>query len=785
MDMPVARSSWDPALDFLERRSSYPGHDHHRHHHSSHHHHTHALHQTQSHPQTLSQSSPQHEHHQHHHSHPDASPPQTQSRMRRGSGEPAKQLACSSCRKKKIKCQPNVDGGRCRACLRSGAECLIPAVDERKLSNSKKLVRELYAKIASLEAELQSHREGGRVPQTLVPTREPRRDSFHHIIGVIDDDDRSTKTPPDAGDEVMVGAAVSPSSNQSDLSGRSGSGASDNMIIRLCGGYRQLNSDRVGRLRYFGPTSSLHLAESVTSSILLREPAATHTGGVQWQDAVSSALQDHLFELYWKYQHQVIPIVHKEAFLQDFKSGQTKYCSKLLVHCILARAAAISDRPDIRAMALVEDEVNEDPPLLVRRCADLLDAELNQPGITTLQSLELLSEIYCVVSNDTKGWMDAGGASRLAFELGLHSDMDGFSGTTTTLSPVEQEVRQICFWSCFSFDRQWALYLGRPQMIKLDDVSVRKPNTKPSTHETSLELRMSAAWADLLEIVGILCDALNGAQTKRHRVAALDRSFRDWYTNLDAEFRYNPQQIPAVFHLHMQYSAAVILLHRPLAQFGNVTDEPPESRYEYDQYGQRSQPRPSPKETSRQICVQHACLIAQYLQQYEDCHGSLRTLSWVTLHMIGTAATTLIATLSERSDGSNTTYLVSSLQTCIRSLGALEESHLPTRRVRKLILHAMRLLNLESKLNTVISSSSSAASTSTASSAPSAPIVAPIHTSTGSWAPASLDMPIGGIWGGEAHSSVHAESAAFDEFLPPGNYGSQAEMLMSFESLLY
>ncbi len=43
-------------------------------------------------------------------------------------------------------------------------------------------------------------------------------------------------------------------------------------------------------------------------------------------------------------------------------------------------------------------------------------------------------------------------------------------------------------------------------MIKLDDVSVSKP--KYSGKNTSLELRMSAAWANLLEIVGILCDAL-------------------------------------------------------------------------------------------------------------------------------------------------------------------------------------------------------------------------------------------------------------------------------------
>ncbi|KJR87588.1 uncharacterized protein SPSK_01495 [Sporothrix schenckii 1099-18] len=736
--------------------------------------------------------------HAHHNSPTRPNAASTSARTRRGSGEQSKQLACSSCRKRKIKCQPDLDGGRCRACLRSGTECLIPAVDERKLSNSKKLVRELYAKIASLEAELLSHRHAAQPPPCAarentgrdivrdIP-RNIRRDSFHHVIGI---DDRNT---PEC-DEFVDPVATSSPGSQSDRSGGAASLSLEYVIIRLCGGYRHLNSNCVSQPRYNGPTWSLNLAESVASSVLSRSKATTqpsHNGGrVVWQDIVSESLQDHLFELYWKYQHQVIPIIHKEAFLQDFKSGQTGYCSKLLVHCILARAAAISDRPDIRALALVADEVNDDSPLLVRRCTDLLNAERNHPGITTLQSLELLSEIYGVVNNETKGWMYADQASRLAFELGLHSDMEGFhsdQATATSLTPMEREVRQTCFWGCFSFDRQWALYSGRPQMIKLDDVTVQKP--RPSVaggNMASLEPRMSVAWADLLEIVGILCDALNGAQTTRHRVAALDRSFRDWYTNLDAEFRYNPQQIPAVFHLHMQYSAAVILLHRPLAQFGA---EPTPHAIAYGPYSSHN--RPSPKETSRQICIQHACLIAQYLQQYEECHGSLRTLSWVTLHMISTAAATLIATLSERRDtpGSNTPYLVSSLQMCIRTLGALEESHLPTRRVRKLFLHAMRLLNLESMLASVARTTETAGAPATlmspSMSPSSPPFVAPIHTPAGTWAPASLDMPIGGIWAGETHSAMHAEAATFDEFLPPDHYVSHTEMLLSFESLLY
>jgi hypothetical protein len=56
------------------------------------------------------------------------------------------------------------------------------------------------------------------------------------------------------------------------------------------------------------------------------------------------------------------------------------------------------------------------------------------------------------------------------------------------------------------YNRQWALYLGRPQMIKLDDISTKRPELSEIT--TSEEMRVSVAWAGLLEIVGIICDAL-------------------------------------------------------------------------------------------------------------------------------------------------------------------------------------------------------------------------------------------------------------------------------------
>lgn len=39
-------------------------------------------------------------------------------------------------------------------------------------------------------------------------------------------------------------------------------------------------------------------------------------GGHQWQDTVPLQLQNYLFDLYWQYQHQVLPIIHKECKLK-------------------------------------------------------------------------------------------------------------------------------------------------------------------------------------------------------------------------------------------------------------------------------------------------------------------------------------------------------------------------------------------------------------------------------------------------------------------------------------
>lgn len=51
------------------------------------------------------------------------------------------------------------------------------------------------------------------------------------------------------------------------------------------------------------------------------------------------------------------------------------------------------------------------------------------------------------------------------------------------------------------------MYLGRPHCIKLDDVTVPRLSTFVRAKPT-LDMKLAAAWAGILEIVGHICDVL-------------------------------------------------------------------------------------------------------------------------------------------------------------------------------------------------------------------------------------------------------------------------------------
>lgn len=295
-------------------------------------------------------------------------------------------LACLNCRQKKVKCQPGVDG--CSRCYKLGLQCVEPETDERKRPSSKTHIRQLCDRITHLEEELRKARHGptSTSSETSPPTAE-------------------SGDSPDTAVEASSPKQLLHPDSQPRKSTKPGS---DSLIAQLCGGTQwQLNRDEGGQLHFYGPTSSLHLTETRTSSLL--QWGGSNPGSDHRVQDVSQDLQAYLMDLYWKYQHEVLAVFHKEAFLNDFATGQTRYCSKLLLYCIFACAARISPRPDIRALAIpTEEDLEDEQPYLVRKANQLLEQELKRPQITTIHSLLLLSVIDCARSHDTKGWLFTG-----------------------------------------------------------------------------------------------------------------------------------------------------------------------------------------------------------------------------------------------------------------------------------------------------------------------------------------------------------------------------------------
>ena len=157
---------------------------------------------------------------------------------------------------------------------------------------------------------------------------------------------------------------------------------------------RRVNSNSDGQTRYFGPTSSLHLTE--TPSSISSYSNNLSCNDIDLTKGIPEALQQYLLELYWSYQHSVLPLVHKEAFLDSLQTGRGPYYSRSLLLSILASGARISARPDIRAYAIPtdDDEKNEPRPLM-KLAEEALEKESRNPSITTIQSLLLLSVMHC------------------------------------------------------------------------------------------------------------------------------------------------------------------------------------------------------------------------------------------------------------------------------------------------------------------------------------------------------------------------------------------------------
>lgn len=272
----------------------------------------------------------------------------------------------------------------------------------------------------------------------------------------------------------------------------------------------QLDIDEGGEVRYVGPSSNLNLVsdvpkawapawdhdtdartESFSSNLSMpfsgfgveldaavialdnehndNQVIATH-GSCDMSTEASEALEEHLLALYWTWQHPFFTLFCRSIFLRDREiaraSGsmatRSKHFSPLLLNAILAHAAHLSSRPEVRT--------NPSDPATAgnryfRTARKLLEVECESPSMTTVQALALMGSREAGCGRDVGlGWLYSGMSFRMALDLGLHLRCDDLVRSGRILQE-EADARVTTFWGCYLFDKGWSAYLGRPESM--------------------------------------------------------------------------------------------------------------------------------------------------------------------------------------------------------------------------------------------------------------------------------------------------------------------------------
>ena len=287
------------------------------------------------------------------------------------------------------------------------------------------------------------------------------------------------------------------------------SGAPATLTDELTQVMSQLDIDEGGEVRYVGPSSNLNLISDVpkfrapswnhnpkvrTESFSSNLSMAYSTPSVDLDGAVfstsdertenqlvvpqdfdlgseaSQALEEHLLALYWTWQHPFFTLFSRSIFLRDRETAKvsgnlatrTKHFSPLLLNAILAHAAHLSSRPEVRTYP---NEPATAGNRYFRTARKLLEIECESPSMTTVQALALMGSREAGCGRDVGlGWLYSGMSFRMALDLGLHLRCDDLV-KNGRISQEEADARVTTFWGCYLFDKGWSAYLGRPESM--------------------------------------------------------------------------------------------------------------------------------------------------------------------------------------------------------------------------------------------------------------------------------------------------------------------------------
>ncbi|KAL9120185.1 MAG: hypothetical protein Q9187_003264 [Circinaria calcarea] len=363
--------------------------------------------------------------------------------------------ACMACRRRKSRCDNNLPS--CAACVSVyKTECIYdPNSDRRRKGVYEKNIDNLKTRNSILQTLIQAIQVSpeNEIPGLIKLIRmcENLDDVAESIMArdvAIDKDEDKVRSPLNGN-----GLAVEVSKFETELSAKMGELRLNNGTLQSIGGTSNLIFLGPG-LKDEGVQASMNNIDQYQQQ---RDPYTSWTTVTK-----DPRLVIHLINMYFTWHYACFTTVSRFLFYRDFCLGEPppntarkmEHCTPLLVNAILALGCHFTSWPEARAdpqdSTTAGDHFFKEAKRLIFE-----NDEHENPRLSTIQALALMSLREAGCGREAKGWVYSGMSFRMASDLGLEIDSANIG-----LDALEVDARRITFWGCFLFDKYVASFLS-------------------------------------------------------------------------------------------------------------------------------------------------------------------------------------------------------------------------------------------------------------------------------------------------------------------------------------
>ncbi|KAI1191300.1 fungal-specific transcription factor [Nemania serpens] len=182
-------------------------------------------------------------------------------------------------------------------------------------------------------------------------------------------------------------------------------------------------------------------------------------------------LQEHLAEVFFDNIYgQAYHLLHKPSYIRKLKAGTLP---PVLILSVCAISARFSTHP--KFMTTNNFLRGEEWAAPAR---DIVIRRYEWPNITILTCLLLLGLHEFGTCHGGRSWSLGGQATRMAYALQLHKDLEYDPmrpEPSSQLSFIDREIRRRTMWACFLMDRFNSSGTDRPMFIKEETIRIQLP----------------------------------------------------------------------------------------------------------------------------------------------------------------------------------------------------------------------------------------------------------------------------------------------------------------------